>query len=173
MRKLGVAVALAAGAIALTATLAVATGAGASATDDLQAAKAASARYHSVEQALKDGYSGAGEPCVASPVGTMRIHYVNGALIGDDAIDPLRPEIMLYLPGVDGKLRLIGVEYFKVDADQDLTTDDDRPSVFGHPFDGPMPGHNPTMPVHYDLHVWFWEPNPSGMFAPFNPALSC
>jgi hypothetical protein len=23
------------------------------------------------------------------------------------------------------------------------------------------------------LHVWFWEANPSGMFAPFNPTLSC
>jgi len=29
------------------------------------------------------------------------------------------------------------------------------------------------MPVHYDLHVWFWHDNPSGLFAPFNPALSC
>jgi hypothetical protein len=36
-----------------------------------------------------------------------------------------------------------------------------------------MPGHNPTMPVHYDLHVWIWKANPSGLFAPFNPALSC
>lgn len=173
MRKLVLAVALAVGAVALTATLAVATGAGASPGDDLQAAKAASARYHSVEQALKDGYSGAGEPCVASPDGAMGIHYVNGPLIGDDAIDPMRPEILLYIPGEDGKLKLVGVEYFKVDADQDLATADDRPSLFGQPLDGPMPGHNPTMPVHYDLHVWFWEPNSSGMFAPFNPALSC
>ena len=36
-----------------------------------------------------------------------------------------------------------------------------------------MPGHNPQMPWHYDLHVWFWEDNPDGLFAPFNPALSC
>lgn len=172
MRKLVLAVGLAVGAVALTATMAVATGAGASPGDELQAAKAASARYHSVEQALRDGYSGAGESCVASPDGAMGIHYVNGPLIGDDAIDPLRPEILLYIPE-DGKLKLVGVEYFKVDADQDLATADDRPSLFGRPFDGPMTGHNPTMPVHYDLHVWFWKDNPSGMFAPFNPALAC
>jgi hypothetical protein len=36
-----------------------------------------------------------------------------------------------------------------------------------------MPGHNPSMPWHYDQHVWLFETNPSGLFAPFNPALSC
>jgi hypothetical protein len=172
MRKLG----FAAGIVAVSAaaaTLFVAIGAGSTPPDDLEAAKAASARYHSVEQALKDGYSGVGEPCVASPDGAMGIHYVNAALIADDAIDPLRPEILLYLPNAHGKLELIGIEYFKVDADQDLGTADDRPSVLGHELEGPMPGHNPAMPAHYDLHVWFWKANPAGMFAPFNPDLAC
>ena len=59
------------------------------------------------------------------------------------------------------------------DADQDLTTDADRPSLFGRGFDGPMPGHDPTMPVHYDLHAWIYTPNPDGMFTPFNPLVSC
>lgn len=36
-----------------------------------------------------------------------------------------------------------------------------------------MPGHNPVMPIHYDLHVWVAEVNPSGLFPPFNPAVSC
>jgi len=36
-----------------------------------------------------------------------------------------------------------------------------------------MPGHSRVMPIHYDLHVWLWESNASGMFAPFNPELSC
>jgi hypothetical protein len=47
------------------------------------------------------------------------------------------------------------------------------PSLFGQTFQGPMPGHNPQMPWHYDLHVWLFESNPSGLFAPFNPAFSC
>jgi hypothetical protein len=140
---------------------------------ELQAAKAATARYHSFRQARRAGYSVAGEPCVASPLGTMGIHAVNEALMADPAINPLRPEILLYVRKANGRLRLVGLEYWKADADGDLGTDEDRPSVFGQPFDGPMPGHNPTMPVHYDLHVWVWKTNPSGLFAPFNPALSC
>ena len=140
---------------------------------ELQSVKAATARYHSFKQALRAGYSVAGEPCVASPDGTMGIHAVNDALMADPAIKALQPEILLYVRKASGKLRLVGVEYWKADADGDLATDADRPSVLGHPFDGPMPGHNPTMPVHYDLHVWIWKTNPSGLFAPFNPALSC
>jgi hypothetical protein len=148
--------------------------AAASPPDELQAVKAATARYHSFAQAQADGYTIAGEPCVAEPgLGAMGIHAVNPALIADPAINPMQPEILLYLPKANGRLELIGVEYFKVDADQNLATDADRPSVFGQPFDGPMPGHTPTMPIHYDLHVWFWADNPAGMFAPFNPSLSC
>lgn len=159
--------------VALVALVAIMTAA-ASPPDALQAAKAATARYHSFEQAQAAGYTIAGEPCVAEPgLGAMGIHAVNPALIGDPAIDPAQPELLLYLPKANGRLELIGVEYFKVDADQNLATDADRPSLFGQPFDGPMPGHNPTMPIHYDLHVWLSEDNPAGLFAPFNPNLSC
>ncbi len=148
--------------------------AAASESDELQAVKAATARYHSFEQAQAAGYTIAGEPCVEeSGLGAMGIHAVNPALIGDPAINPTEPEILLYLPKANGELELIGVEYFKVDSDQDLSTDADRPSLFGRPFDGPMPGHNPTMPIHYDLHVWLWVDNPAGVFFPFNPNLSC
>jgi hypothetical protein len=141
--------------------------------DPWQRAKAATARYHSFKQAQKAGYTVAGEPCVASPLGTMGIHAINPTLMSDSVIDPLRPEIILYVPDEKGKLRLIGLEYWKADADGNLATDFDRPSVLGQPFDGPMPGHNPTMPVHYDVHVWTVETNPSGFFAPFNPNLTC
>src|SRR5215212_10186906 len=140
---------------------------------ELQAVKAVTARYHSFKQALRAGYSVAGEPCVASPNGTMGIHAVNAALMADPAVNALRPEILLYVRTANGKLRLVGLEYWKADADGNLATADDRPSVLGQPFDGPMPGHNPTMPVHYDLHVWVAEHNPSGLFAMFNPTLSC
>jgi hypothetical protein len=139
-----------------------------------QSVKVATARYHSVAQAMADGYTGVGEPCVVSPDGAaMGIHFINPALMADAIIDPLRPEILLYVPKANGKLALVGVEYWVADADGDLGTSDDRQSVLGQPLDGPMPGHTPTMPVHYDLHVWLWRSNPSGFFAPFNPTLSC
>jgi hypothetical protein len=172
MRKLALAASAALALVAVVVALPAV--AGGAPPDQLQALRAATARYHSFQQALNAGYIlEAGEPCVSSPFGTMGYHVVNPALMADPSIDPLQPEILLYAPNENGKLKLVGVEYWKADADQNLGTAGDRPSVFGHPFDGPMPGHNPTMPVHYDLHVWLWADNPSGMFAPFNPALSC
>ncbi len=164
---------IAAAAILVMSAVVAAAAAIASPPDELQAARAATARYHSFEQAQKSGYSVAGEPCVASPLGTMGFHAINAALMADPAIDPLRPEILLYVPKPNGKLKLVGLEYWKADADQSLLTATDRPSLFGVPFNGPMPGHNPTMPVHYDLHVWLFADNPRGIFAPFNPAVSC
>ena len=144
----------------------------ASGDDQLQRVKAATARYHSVAQAERDGYV-LNSPCVASPAGTMGFHYENFALMADDAIDPQLPEILVYAPKQNGELELVAIEYWKEDADGDMATDTDRPSLFGVPFNGPMPGHHPAMPVHYDLHVWLWEDNPSGLFAQFNPSISC
>jgi hypothetical protein len=139
---------------------------------DLERIRGALARYNSTAQAEQDGYVPS-SPCEELPgAGAMGIHYVNPALMAP-GIDPLRPEILLYLPDADGKLKLIGVEYFQADADQDISTNADRPSVFGQPFDGPMDGHAPGMPIHYDLHVWLFEANPAGVFAAWNPAISC
>lgn len=133
--------------------------------------RAATAQYHNVDKALADGYVDTGE-CVQSPAGTMAVHYINPAL-AQAPVDENKPALLLYLPDAKGKLRLVGVEYFKADADQNLATTEDRPTLFGRPFDGPMPGHQPGMPVHYDLHVWLWAHNPAGTFALFNPRLSC
>ena len=103
----------------------------------------------------------------------MGHHYVNPPLLADSAIDPLRPEILLYVPRAGGGLELVGGEYSRADEDQNVTTQADRPSLFGRAFDGPMPGHAPAMPVHYDLHVWLFASNPSGVFAPWNPSRRC
>jgi hypothetical protein len=173
MQKTHLAMIAAAGSIALAGTIVIAPGVGASSPTTLQAVKAATSQYHSIARAFADGFNGDNEPCVSSPAGAMGVHWVNGARVGDPTLDPMEPEILLYAPGADGRLHLVGVEYMKVDADQDLTTDADRPSLFGQPFDGPMPGHSPTMPIHYDLHVWLFADNPDGTFAQFNPAVSC
>jgi hypothetical protein len=138
---------------------------------NLERTRGALARFNSLEQATAAGYV-PGSPCEESPAGGMGIHYVNPSLMGP-GIDPLRPEILLYAPDSNGNLKLVGVEYFQADADQDLGTDSDRPTLFGQAFDGPMAGHGPGMPIHYDLHVWLFEANPSGTFAIWNPAVSC
>ena len=152
----------------------------------VQAIRGPLARYHDFNKARADGYSIADEPCVASPAGTMGIHAVDRALTTDLVNDPLRPEILLYVPRGD-HLELVGVEYMRValantssgpapwfePTPPPLGFFNPAPTIFGHTFDGPMPGHNPEMPWHYDIHVWVFAENPSGLFAPFNPAISC
>lgn len=127
--------------------------------------------YHNEALATVGGFERTDE-CVASPDGGMGYHYVNRDRF-DSVVKRDQPEALLYAEGRAGVRVLTGIEYLKVDADQDLSTDDDRPSLFGHPFAGPMPGHGPGMPVHYDLHVWVWSWNPSGMFAEWNPRVTC
>ena len=141
--------------------------------DPVQLAQLATEKYRSVAQAEADGYVRA-SPCVASPAGGMGFHYVHPGLMADPALDPLRPEILVYVPkGPRAPLKLAALEWLKADADGSLLTDGDRPSLFGQPFDGPMPGHAPGEPVHYDLHVWTFKKNESGLFAQWNPAVRC
>ena len=41
----------------------------------------------------------------------MGLHYVNGPLVGDGALDPTRPEIVIYEPTPNGGRKLIGADY--------------------------------------------------------------
>ena len=130
---------------------------------DLRAAKSASARFHSPVQASRAGYVRE-SPCIPGE----GFHYGNPTLMADAVLDPRRPELLLYELKPNGKLRLAGVEYFvAVDAVAE------RPSLFGRAFDGPIPGHFPGQPTHYELHVWLSERNPNGMFALPNPNVDC
>jgi hypothetical protein len=135
----------------------------------LAAVRQATAKYHDVSQALADGYIPV-SPCDEHHgVGAMGIHYLNPELAMDLVLDPLTPEVLLYIPSGNG-LRLVAVEYFVADVGQP------HPVLFGQAFDGPMAGHEPAMPpelVHYDLHVWLWQANPAGIFAQWNPSLHC
>ena len=119
------------------------------------------AKYHDVEQALADGYVA---PTHCYP--GMGYHYIHPQRAADFALNPLQPELLLY-ERVGGRLRLVAVEYFVPYVGQA------RPEIMGVPFDGPMAGHEPGMPEHYDLHVWVWRHNPDGMFTAYNPRISC
>jgi hypothetical protein len=119
------------------------------------------AKYHDVKQALADGYTAPPE-CR----GGMGFHYYNLPLFMDLETDPLRPEILIYAPTEQG-LKLVAVEYWVADLGQP------HPTLLGQQFDGPMPGHGPGEPVHYDLHAWIWQANPDGLFAPHNLNITC
>jgi hypothetical protein len=168
------------GAIATSAIVSNPTGAGAN-TGETQPAAAASiaevrratAQYHDPAVAVADGFVPT-EECAAHPeLGGMGLHYLNPARLADPAVIATQPEILLYEPQADGTLRLVGVEWFSADPDQDLSTDGGRPELLGVAFDGPMPGHEPGMPIHFDLHAWIWKHNPAGQFTAWNPAVSC
>ena len=133
----------------------------------------ATTAYRDPAAAIAAGYVPT-DVCVELPgVGGMGYHYVHPERAGDAVIDPTLPEVLVYVPSRSGRPRLAAIEYFQADADGDITTDGDRPTLFGEPFEGPMEGHEPGMPVHYDLHVWLWKHNPAGQLAAWNPAVEC
>ena len=135
---------------------------------DLATVRAATAKYHDVSVAEAAGYVPVGHCVSVLGAGAMGVHYLHPGLASDAEIDPLRPEVLLYIPDAQGRQRLVAVEYFVA---EDAVRE--RPSVLGMPFDGPMDGHEPGMPRHYDLHLWLWAHNPAGVATAFNPALSC
>jgi hypothetical protein len=147
---------------------------------DLAKVRQVTAKYHDVNAALTDGFIRTPEAeCVLDPqLGGMGIHFINPARLMDPAVNILEPEILLYVESGNG-LKLLGVEYwFSIGAPGSELKDVPQPYppspiIFGRPLDGPMEKHEPDQPPHYDLHVWLWQANPSGIFAPFNPNVSC
>ncbi len=156
------------GALLMTGASLIPTVAAADPNDDLQAARAASARYHSINQALEDGYV-APPACTSHPtLGAMGYHFENHSLMEDDVLDVTQPEILIYERKENGRFSLVAIEFY-IEADQTTT----RPALFGQAFDGPMPAHHPGMEQHYDLHVWLWKENPRGLFSAWNPDVVC
>ena len=152
----------------------------ASAKADLEAAKAALAKYSDPLVAIRDGFystlacidfpTGAKDGPVEYPPGAMGVHFLNPGNIGPK-LDPSKPQVLLYEP-VGDKLVLTGAEWFVPVALAGGTA----PSIFGQTLAGPMDGHEPIMPAslaHYDLHVWLWKDNPRGMFTSTNAAIKC
>ena len=139
--------------------------------------------YHDVEVARARGYRPSSAGCEAEDIGAMGIHYGNGALLGilpgvrpptgnNSVIDPLRPEVLLYEPEPDGRLRLVAIEYVVYRAAWDAVNDD-PPTLLGVPFDQKFGADAHGHADHYELHLWLWRHNPLGMFAPWNPKVSC
>jgi hypothetical protein len=101
-----------------------------------------------------------------------------------------------------GELKLVAVEWIVRSADQkDIDPTNDEPQqehpqlqltektsvpfhnekapMWGHegwpgsPYHGELAGQDQWQPIHYDLHAWIWEENPTGMFQDFNRNVSC
>jgi hypothetical protein len=111
--------------------------------------------------------------CVSGPdSGAMGLHYVNGPLVMDGELDPTRPEIVIYEPGPNGTLKLVGAD-FLVLADAWNAKHSAPPEMMGqlfHLFEAP---NRFGLPTFYTLHVWAWKPNPTGMFVNWHSKISC
>ncbi|MFB7467768.1 hypothetical protein ACFCZ1_30490 [Streptomyces sp. NPDC056224] len=138
----------------------------------LARAALASSRYVRERTAVEAGYV-PDTYCVTDPAGAGALGYPHFNHAYDDSLDPEKPTALLYEDDASGRRRLVALEWVVMDRDGNLQTDDDRPSLFGQPFKGPIPGRFKGQKVHYAFHVWLWKPNPAGMFATFNPEVRC
>jgi hypothetical protein len=153
-------------------------------------ARSATAKYHSLTVTKKAGYSiladTAGITCIADPhMGAMGVHYVNGDLVKDPAIDAAHPEALVYAPDRHGRLQLAALEYVVLKADWDANQPQPPnlgygvgdalapPWLFGHEFNFTDAPNRYGLPPFYSLHAWIWKDNPAGTFEMWNPSVHC
>lgn len=140
------------------------------ARQQLAALRAATAPYHDFDKATAVG-SGLWEvpltACMTSPDGGMGYHYAQMQNFG--VHDPARPQALIYEPQKNGSMRLVAVEYIFPDGDRpDAPDTPPPPPMFGQSF------HYVGAPFDvWALHAWVWRHNPSGLFADWNPEVSC
>jgi hypothetical protein len=137
------------------------------------AVRQATVKYHDLNAALADGYIEFYK-CTEQPgVGTMGQHYVKLSLVGDPAIDPLHPEVLVYAPKRNGGLKLVAVEYVTIAESWVKTFGTATPRVLGQDMLFRASGNRYGLPDFYERHAWIWHGNPRGMFDDWNPNISC
>jgi hypothetical protein len=140
--------------------------------DFVKVVRESTERFRDVAVAEAEGYALQFGCVSGSDVGAMGMHFVNGALVGDGALDATRPEIVIYEPMANGRLRLIGADYLVL-ADAWHANHAAPPELMGqlfHLFESP---NRFGLPAFYTLHVWAWKDNPSGTFVNWHPRVSC
>lgn len=159
----------------------------------------ATERFRDVEVAEAEGYIR--DPmnlCVTAPMeglpaqlGAMGIHFFRPDLLGITVTEPridgrgthtdfARPGVLIYEPRPDGSLELVAVESFVFQEAWKAAGHTEPPSFHGFQY-YPMTDNPRTPDVdeahmfepHYELHVWLYRENPTGMFMEFNPAVTC
>lgn len=161
--------------------------------------RAATERFQDINVAVAEGYirdpmnicdtaDMMGRP---AKLGAMGIHYFRPDLLGITAppnprvdgngthTDFLKPGILIYEPQADGSLKLVAVENLVFQKSWHAAGNVKPPSFHGVEYDT-MQDDTATeideahmFEPHYDRHVWLYRDNPNGMFAQFNPGVSC
>lgn len=138
-------------------------GLGADANQDLATLRRVTAPFHDFATATAAGWSAQITGCMAGPAGGMGFHYGNPAFI-DGSVRADEPELLLYEPDQNGRLSLVAVEYI---VPLSAWTSSEPPRLFGQDFHVNAAFHI------WALHAWVWKDNPSGMFADWNPRVTC
>jgi hypothetical protein len=130
---------------------------------DVVKVRAATARFDSTEAAEAAGYTRVTDCVEYQPHGAMGYHWQNNALL-DTTLDVGHPEVLVYerMPG--GKFKLNGVEFL---VPIPAWTSTEPPRIMGQALK-----KADKLGIWY-LHVWTWEPSPSGLFADWNPRVKC
>jgi hypothetical protein len=130
------------------------------------------ARFHDLEAAMAAGYETQITPCWAHhSAGAMGYHYGKTDLL-DAEVDLLEPEVVMYEPQPGGHMRLVGMEYIVPlaaweAAGHDLDDPTDVPELLGEQYT-----RHSFLPI-FKLHIWLWRQNPAGVFADWNPNVTC
>ncbi len=173
--------------------------AAAGAEPTLDELRAATARFRDVKVALAEGYvpdpanicdtaEMMGRPAA---LGAMGIHYFRPDLLGITGppnprvdgtgthTDFRRPAVLIYEPQQDGSLALVAVENLVFVKAWEAAGNRRPPSYQGVAYD--HMADDPATPLdeahhfepHYDRHVWIHRDNPNGVFAQYNPNVTC
>jgi hypothetical protein len=131
-------------------------------SQDLATLRTLTAPFQNFEAGKAAGYAAPFMGCFASDSGAMGIHYQNTAidLTATPSVD--KPPFLMYEPQQDGTMTLVGVEYVKA-----APPTDPAPTLFDQQFT-----FNAGLKV-WALHVWAWKSNPSGLYANWNPHVTC
>jgi hypothetical protein len=130
----------------------------------------ATARFHDIEVAKREGYAPFGDCFANPPEGNMGYHYANANWMADPGVDINHPELLLYEKQEDGTFKFIAVEYLAFQKAWHDAGNKFKPRLFGEWFHL----NSVLLPEpFYLLHVWHVKHNPSGRFVDWNPDVVC
>jgi hypothetical protein len=121
---------------------------------ELASARGATARYQDLQKALRDGYVDIG---VVLP--NMGRHLLKESLV-DASFEAERPEVLVYMEDLGGRMKLVAVEYAVP-----LTLTDTPPDGFPGGADQWFADQRFQL---WTLHAWLFRENPDGIFNPTN-----
>lgn len=165
---------------------------------ELEAIRAATAKYRDVDVALAEGYiRDPMDMCVTAAMegmpgqlGGMGIHFFRPDMLGITGIEPRvagvgthidfrQPAVLIYEPQPDGSLELVAVENVVFAAGWEAAGRSDAPEFMGNQYyymvNNPLTQADEAhgFEPHYELHMWLYRENPNGLLAQFNPNVTC